>query len=131
MQILILLILLETAHWVSDFTSLTTMPMILAKKRGTPLGPIFHHAWRCALIKGLALGYFAFFCSIPFTTVLICSLIELITHFLIDTAKGQISNILPDAYDHQKQLFWSILGADQSLHHIVMFAIASLMTSTI
>jgi len=84
-----LLLLLFFCHFLADFTHLSTAWMLKAKRFGSPVLPILAHAGVHALLMGIVLAFY-----VPITTPAYWNLVlwyQLISHFLIDLSKGQIT----------------------------------------
>ena len=52
--------------------------------------------------------------------LLLLMLVELISHFLIDTVKGRLTVCYPVLADQQKKPYWMLYGFDQLLHLLVI-----------
>ena len=57
-EILFVLFLLMSCHWLADFTHLSTPYMLKAKSKGSPLLPIFSHACVHGFLMGIVLFFF-------------------------------------------------------------------------
>lgn len=112
------LIVLSICHWAADFTHLSTDWMLHAKKHGRPLYPIFMHALVHAIL---------FFVAVLFLydldKAVFAGLFQLVTHFFIDLLKGKLSFWFRKLEDPQNKFHWWIFGADQFMHHLVIFVI--------
>lgn len=119
MQKEFLLIALFTCHWLADFTWLSRPFMLKAKSSGTPLWPIFIHAFIHACFMGLVL-----FCFLtpPDTQMMWTKLFlfQLFSHFFIDILKGKMNVWFPSLRDNTKYPHWVVFGFDQLLHAIVI-----------
>jgi len=111
----IIIIGLFAFHYLADFTHLSTPWMLKAKYLGKPLFPIFCHALVHAL---LMCGFLYFYTNI--NTLINLFLLQLITHFIIDTLKGNINYFFPNVTDNKKPVHWYVFGFDQLLHNIVI-----------
>ncbi len=114
----ILLIVLLVGHYLADFC-LTTPAMIRAKADGRKVGPILLHAGVHALLVGVCLLVF----GVPWKLLLLLMLAELVSHFLIDTAKGLLTARFPLLADQQKKPYWMLYGFGQRLHLLVIVGI--------
>ena len=114
----ILLIVLLVGHYLADFC-LTTPAMIRAKADGRKAGPILLHASVHALLVGVCLLVF----GVSWKLLLLLMLAELVSHFLIDTAKGLLTARFPLLADQQKKPYWMLYGFDQLLHLLVIVGI--------
>lgn len=113
---LIALIVLSVCHWAADLTHLSTDWMLNAKKYGKPLYPIFIHALIHALL---------FFVTILFLydihAAIFAGLFQLTTHFFIDLFKGKLNFWFRKLEDPANRFHWWLFGADQFMHHLVIF----------
>lgn len=111
MDILLLMLLLQIKHCYADFYLQTYMQTV---KKGVWLNPIgishtTEHMY-CSLIVILA---FAFFVPLnPFAIVFV-TLIEGITHYLVDFTKVKYGS-----KDNTKPVFWTQFGLDQLAHQL-------------
>jgi hypothetical protein len=119
---LLLLILLNIAHWAADYTHLSRPYMLQAKKLGTPFLPIFEHACVHYFLMAFVL---IFFCSNPIYWVLICQ-IELFTHCGIDVLKGKLNYWFPSLQSPANVFHWYVFGVDQFMHQAVIVLITYL-----
>ena len=110
----ILLVVLLVGHYLADFC-LTTPAMIRAKADGRKAGPILLHAGVHALLVGV--------CMLVLKLLLLLMFAELVSHFLIDTAKGLLTARFPLLADQQKKPYWMLYGFDQLLHLLVIVGI--------
>ena len=117
-QITLLLITLCLCHYLADFC-LTTPAMIRAKADGRNIWPIMLHAGVHALLMGLCLLLF----EVPWKLLLLFMLVELVTHFLIDMAKGRLTACFPKLADMQQKPYWMLYGFDQLLHLLVIVGV--------
>lgn len=118
-----LTILFLLAHWACDFTQLSRPYMLQAKKFGTPLMPIFHHA----LLHGLSMGIITFFAFFnPISALLVFSLITIV-HFAIDTAKGRVNALIPITQNPTNVYHWWVFGFDQFLHILTIIMVIKLI----
>lgn len=114
----LLLVALLVCHYLADFC--LTMPMIIrAKADGRALWPIALHATIHAVLIGL--------CLLVYGTVLqlllVLMITELISHFIIDISKTQISIRFPYWSDIRHKPYWMLYGFDQLLHQMVVILI--------
>jgi hypothetical protein len=119
-----LLVLLLVAHFLGDFTPLSTPRMQKAKAAGRPVGPIAAHAAVHALLVGIAVLVGA---SPGVALLGVAMGIELVTHLAIDWTRGRLGAGRPELADPQMQAFWTILGIDQLAHGLVLIWIAFLV----
>lgn len=115
MEILALLVLLQIKHWYADFVIQTYMQTV---KKGVWLNPIgishsMDHVWGTLTVLLL----FSFFHYISVTAILAVSLIEGITHYIIDYVKVRYG-----CKDNTKPLFWNQFGMDQLAHQLTYVA---------
>lgn len=113
-----LLAFLLVCHYLADFC-FTTPAMIKAKAEGRTLWPIFVHAGIHAGLMGLCF----LFWGVSWKLLLILVMVELLSHFLLDTAKGKMMGHLPIFADIQRKAYWMLYGFDQLLHLMIIIAI--------
>lgn len=113
-----LLIALLFCHYLADYC-FTTPSMIKAKADGKMAGPILLHAGVHALLVGVCLLVF----GVSWKLLLLLMLAELVSHYLIDTAKGLLTARFPLLADQQKKPYWMLYGFDQLLHLLVIVGI--------
>ena len=118
MTTLLLLIVLLICHYLADFC-LTLRVMIRAKADGRRLWPIMLHAAVHALLIGACLVVY----GVNWQLLLMLMLVELLTHFLIDTAKARLSAACPTLADSRRKPYWMLYGLDQLLHQMVIVVI--------
>lgn len=115
---LFLILFLLLCHYLADFC-LTSPAMIRAKADGRNPWPIMLHAAIHAGLVGICLLCW----QTPWKTLLLLVLLELVSHFLIDTAKGRLTARFPALADMQQKPYWMLYGLDQLLHLIVLVLI--------
>ena len=115
---MLLLITLFICHYLADFC-LTSPTMIRAKADGRNPWPILLHAGVHAGLVGICLLCW----RTSWKTLLLLVLLELVTHFLIDTAKGRLTARFPALADMQQKPYWMLYGLDQLLHLMVLVLI--------
>ena len=93
--------------------------MIRAKADGRNIWPILLHASVHALLVGVCLLVF----GVAWKLLLLLVLAELVTHFLIDTAKGRFTSRFPKLADMQQKPYWMLYGFDQLLHLFVIVGV--------
>ena len=113
-----LLLILLACHYLADFC-LTTPSMIKAKADGRNVWPILLHAGIHAVLMGLCLLIW----GVAWEMLLLLMLAELVSHFLIDTAKGRLTAHFPKLADMQQKPYWMLYGLDQLLHLLVIVCI--------
>lgn len=114
----LLLISLLVCHYLADFC-LTSPAMIRAKADGRNPWPIVLHASIHAGLVGICLLLW----GVSWNLLLILALVEFVSHFLIDTAKGQLTAHYSILGDIQKKPHWMLYGFDQLLHLLVIVII--------
>ncbi len=115
MNVVLLLIVLLVCHYLADFC--LTMPvMIRAKADGRNLWPIALHATIHAVLIGLCLLVF----GVVWQLLLVLMATELVSHFVIDVLKAQISTRFPYWSDNRHKPYWILYGFDQLLHQIIV-----------
>lgn len=122
----LLLILLNICHWIADYTWLSTPWMLNAKRKGTPLFPIFCHACVHATLMGAVLQFYLHgeWLRWRFDTVDALSFTQLFTHFSIDVLKGRMNVWFPKVSHPANVIHWTVFGADQLLHQLVIIFMA-------
>lgn len=114
----LLLIALLVCHYLADFC-LTMPSMIRAKADGRRAMPILAHAAVHAALMGLCLLAY----GVSWRLLMLLAGMELVSHFLIDTAKGRLSARFPLLNDRGQKPHWMLYGLDQLLHQLVVVAI--------
>ena len=110
-----LLVALLICHYMADFC--LTMPvMIRAKADGKKLWPIVLHATIHALLMGFCLLAY----GIEWQLLLMLMLLELLSHFIIDTTKARLTNRFSYWADMRYKPYWMLYGFDQLLHQLVI-----------
>lgn len=114
---------LMTCHWIGDYTVLSRPEMLAAKKFGKPLGPIADHALMhfTLMLMGI-IGYLSL-TGDSFqgnTKAALALILQFITHFLIDVAKGRVNAAYPSVQNPAAVRHWVVFGFDQLLHHLVI-----------
>lgn len=108
-------------HYLADFC-LTTKSMIRAKSNGKEYYPILLHAGVHAVLMTLVLEVF----GVSLHGCVAAFLIELVSHFLIDTLKSKLSIKYEVLRDNTQKPYWMVYGFDQLLHILVVVAIIGL-----
>ena len=111
-----LLILLFLDHYIADYTHLSTVWMLNAKKIGKPLFPIFIHA----LVHSLLMTIIIIFFTDWNILILYLLIIQLLSHFIIDTLKGKMNIWFPSIQNPANKFHWYVFGFDQYLHILVI-----------
>ena len=114
----LLLTTLLVCHYLADFC-FTTPAMIKAKADGRNPWPIMLHAGIHAGLVGICLLVW----GISWKLLLILLLIEFVSHFLVDTAKGLLTAHYLILTDMKKKPYWMLYGFDQLLHLLVIVMI--------
>jgi hypothetical protein len=110
-----LTILLLFCHFLADFSHLIRPEMLKAKMNGTPLLPILYHAIVHGVLMFVVLAFFT-----EMQIVILLTIIEIISHFVIDVWKGKMNVWFPEYSSPTKQEYWYIFGFDQFLHQAVI-----------
>ncbi len=122
-QALTLLAVLLLTHYLGDFTHLSTPRMLEAKATGRSISWIGAHAGVHAVL-GLAVGLVAR----PTGGILLAAFVlELVTHFLIDTGRAKLCASFPSCATTDNDAYWYLLGVDQLLHGWVLLAIVAMV----
>jgi len=103
-------------HFLADFTHLSTNWMLSAKRLGTPLLPIYSHAF----IHGITMFLFLLFVGIHYEIASLLFLLQVSTHFLIDVWKGKMNYWFPTFQSPENKFHWWLFGFDQYLHVLVI-----------
>ena len=106
---------LLVCHYLADFC-LTSSSMIAAKADGRKVWPILLHAGVHAGLVGVVL----LFAQVGWELLPVLVLVELVSHFLIDTAKGRLSARFQLLTDAKRKPYWMLYGFDQLLHLAVL-----------
>lgn len=114
----LLLATLLICHYLADFC-FTSPSMIKAKSDGGNPWPILLHASIHAGLVGICLLSW----GVSWKLLLMLILFELVSHFLIDTAKGRLTAHYSILGDMQKKPYWMLYGFDQLLHLLVILMI--------
>jgi hypothetical protein len=121
-----LLACLFVAHYLGDFTPLSTGRMLEAKAAGGPVSLIASHAGVQAVLVGIVVAAATGF---EMRLVGAALAIEFLTHFAIDLARGRIGARFPKIRDSSNRSFWWALGLDQLAHYLVLLWIAAMVTA--
>ena len=105
-------------HYLADFC-FTSPAMIKAKADGRNPWLILLHAGIHAGLIGLCLLVW----GVSWKLLLMLALIELVSHFLIDTFKGYLTARYSFFANMQKKPYWMLYGLDQLLHLLVIVII--------
>jgi hypothetical protein len=123
----LLLIGLFFCHFLADYTHLSTAYMLNAKRLGTPLHPIFLHAF---IHASLMLVFLALAVRLDSLLLTVLFLFQLVTHFLIDVWKGRMNGWFPSLQSPANKWHWVIFGFDQFLHTTVIVIMYHLINNT-
>ena len=115
----LILILLNLAHWMADYTHLSTAEMLNAKRLGAPLLPILKHATVHGFIMNLFLWFF-----VSGWVLFLLFLLQVGSHFLIDLWKGRMNSWFPSIQNPTNKLHWYVFGFDQYLHQAIIILMA-------
>ena len=115
---IILLGIMLICHYLADFC-FTSPSMIRAKADGRNPWSILLHAGIHAGLIGLCLLVW----GVSWKLLLMLVLIELVSHFLIDTIKGCLTARYSILTNMQKKPYWMLYGLDQLLHLLVIVII--------
>jgi hypothetical protein len=118
----VLLVGLLFAHFLGDFTPLSTARMQAAKVAGTPLGPIAGHAAIHAVLVTIAVTALA---TATWELIAIAAAIEFATHFAIDATRGRLARLSPSLVDPARRAYWYALGLDQFAHGTVLVGLVA------
>lgn len=115
---------LLVAHFLADFTPLSTPRMLEAKATATSPGWILLHAGVHAVLISLAVWAVA---RPGWSLIGVAFGVELSTHFAIDYVRAKLGVRIPSLADASERPFWHALGLDQLAHGLVLVAIAALV----
>lgn len=118
----LLLILLLVCHYLGDFTHLSRPYMLQAKRFGTPLKPIWDHAFIHATLMWFTCYFFT-----NYSTAFGVFCMQFMLHGLIDITKGRINYCFPVFQDSSKYPYWYLFGLDQLLHILIIIYITTLI----
>ena len=110
--------ILLICHYLADFC-LTWPKLVVAKADGKNLWPIALHSSVHAVLIGLCLVAF----GVEWKLLLLLALLELVSHFIIDTSKARLSARFPYLSDIRGKPYWMLFGCDQLLHQFVIVII--------
>lgn len=113
-----LLTTLLMCHYLADFC-FTFPAMIKAKADGRNPWPIMLHTGIHAGLVGISLLLW----GVSWNLLLMLALVEFVSHFLIDTAKGRLTARYFILANMQKKPYWMLYGFDQLLHLLVIVMI--------
>ena len=119
-----LLGLLLVGHFLGDFTPLSTSAIQEAKAGLRTRWLIAAHA---AVHTALVLAIVWLVVASP-ATALLAAGFEFATHFAIDVAKMELGRRFPVLRDSTAGAFWTVHGADQLAHALVLLIIAASVT---
>ncbi len=117
-NVALLMIALLVCHYLADYC--LTMPvMIRAKADGRNPWPILLHAG----IHAVLIGFCLLIWSVAWDLAITLMLIELASHFVIDTVKGRLTARFSILADMKQKPYWMLYGFDQFLHLLVIVII--------
>lgn len=119
---ILLLILLNIAHFLGDYTHLSTKKMLEAKRIGSPLMLIAFHSAVHAVLFAIILVFYTE--GLIFG---ICIWVEFISHFAIDVLKGKLNVWFPSLSNPANKFHWYIFGLDQLAHQLIIILIVYLI----
>jgi hypothetical protein len=120
----VLLCGLFLAHYLGDFTPLSTRRMLEAKSAAKPLWPIAAHA---GVHTGLMAMVIALVSRPEGAILALACAIQFVTHFSLDAGRARLGRWRPDLNDPARSKFWHLLGADQLAHALVLIGVAALV----
>lgn len=120
LQLLFLMALLQIKHCYADFVLQSYMQTV---KKGEWLNPIgISHSIEHGICTLIALMLFCFFVPITVGAMIVVTILEVISHYLIDYSKVKYG-----CKDTSSSLFWTQFGLDQLLHQLTYIAICWLL----
>ena len=123
------LVLMLIAHFLGDYTHLSTPKMLAAKRFGKPIGPIWDHAVVHGVLMFLAIVPYANSMHLNYHYMVYGVLFETATHLIIDVLKGKCNVWFPEVADPKNKAHWYVFGFDQLLHQVVIVTIWGWITS--
>jgi len=112
------------AHYLGDFTPLSTPEMLAAKAKARPMWLIAAHALVHTVLVTLVILIVVF----PSWSILfLAAAIEFVTHFAIDAGRAKLSQRVPELNNPGHNIFWYALGLDQFAHAAVLVALAAIV----
>lgn len=120
---LLTLILMLIAHFMGDYTHLSTEKMLVAKRIGKPIGPICDHAAVHGILIFLAIAPYTNIMHLDYHYITYGVLFEMATHLIIDVLKGKCNVWFPVVAEPQNKSHWYVFGFDQLLHQLVIVTI--------
>jgi hypothetical protein len=115
---MLVLVSLIVCHYLADFC-LTWPGLIRAKADGKNFWPIALHATVHTLLMGICLYVY----GIEWQLLCMMMILELTSHFIIDTAKACLTVRFPYLADVRCKPYWMLYGFDQLLHLFVVIII--------
>jgi uncharacterized membrane protein YbaN (DUF454 family) len=112
-QTLFLLLTLNFAHFLGDFTPLNKW-MLKAKRYGKPVSSVLAHGAVNSALYMLAALFFT-----DIRMALLVFAIETGTHTATEVLKGRINRWFPVVEDRTKAVHWAVTDADRLLHQVV------------
>lgn len=125
--------ILFACHFLADYTHLSTLWMLKAKARGTPIFPIFCHAAVHAVLMSFAIAIYFDIISFPYdvyhkTLYYYVIGLQLISHTVIDVCKGLISRN-PYFTNNMARPYWILMGIDQLAHQSIILLMVYILYS--
>jgi len=115
LQLLFLMALLQIKHCYADFVLQSYMQTV---KKGEWLNPVgVSHSIEHGICTLVVLMLFCFFVPVAVSTMIVVTILEVISHYLIDFGKVKYG-----CKDNTKRVFWSQFGLDQLLHQLTYIA---------
>jgi hypothetical protein len=112
------------AHYLGDFTPLSTPGMLAAKANAKPMWLIAAHALVHTVLVALVIWVVVF----PAWSILaLAAGIEFVTHFALDAGRARLGRRIPNLNDPTRNVFWYALGLDQFAHALVLVYLALLL----
>ena len=111
MDAIVIMLLLQTKHWYADFWIQTYTQTVKKGIYGDLVG--ISHTMEHVLGTIIALLIASLFYPISALTILICGLIDLVTHYHVDYVKMHYGT-----KDNRTTRYWREFGLDQFAHQL-------------
>jgi hypothetical protein len=124
MNNIFLVLTLFLAHYLGDFTHLSTPKMLEAKRFADKKMPILAHAFVHAILQAFVFAVFGF----SVNAVASSFFAHLFFHFCIDVWKGKMNANFEILQNPAKKPHWYIFGLDQFFHQVTILIVVYLLS---